>query len=158
MRRNSGLSFPARFIIAALFLIFTASSGFSQAAAPAKGDWAIRIVKKDISVIAKFYPYTVNGKKMEIFAVKASDGTIRTALNTCQVCYGSGRGYYKQINSILECQNCGNRFKLDQIEKIKGGCNPIPILPESKTDLGDSIGISDAYLKSVAKYFAFWKK
>ena len=33
---------------------------------------------------------------LEVLAVKAPDGTIRTAFNTCQVCYGSGRGLYRQ--------------------------------------------------------------
>jgi uncharacterized membrane protein len=41
---------------------------------------------------------------------------------------------------------------------IKGGCNPIPLLNADKTDLGNSIGISKAYLASVALYFARWKK
>lgn len=132
---------------------------FSQeGGAKTSADWGIVIRKKDISYKAKFYPYVVNGKNMEIFAVKASDGTIRTALNTCQVCYSSGRGYYKQENAVFVCQNCGNQFRLDQIEKVKGGCNPIPILGADKTDLGDSIGISKQYLASVAPYFANWKK
>jgi uncharacterized membrane protein len=91
-------------------------------------------------------------------AVKASDGIIRTALNTCQVCYRSGRGYYKQVGDVFVYQNCGNRFKVDQVELIKGGCNPVPILNGDKTDLGDSIGISKAHLESVAPYFAVWKK
>jgi uncharacterized membrane protein len=132
---------------------------FSQeSGARAPEDWGIMINKKDITAKAKFYQYTVDGRKMEIFAVKASDGTIRTALNTCQVCYGSGRGYYKQEGSVFICQNCGNRFSLDQIEKIKGGCNPIPILGKDKTDLGDSIGIPKDYLAGVMPYFAKWKK
>lgn len=132
---------------------------FSQTSdAKASPDWGIIIKKKDITVKAKFYPYVVNGKNMEIFAVKAADGTIRTALNTCQICYSSGRGYYKQEGIVFVCQNCGNRFGLDQIEKIRGGCNPIPILGNDKTDLGDSIGISKQYLASVAYYFANWRK
>lgn len=139
--------------------LFAAPATYSQEVKPkVSPDWGIIIKKKDISYKAKFYPYVVNGKNMEIFAVKASDGTIRTALNTCQVCYSSGRGYYKQVNAVFICQNCGNQFKLDQIEKIKGGCNPIPILSQDKTDLGDSIGISKQYLASVASYFARWKK
>jgi len=57
----------------------------------------IKIMKKDISEVAKFYPYKADdGTNMEVIAVKASDGTIRTALNTCQVCYDSGKGYYVQ--------------------------------------------------------------
>jgi uncharacterized membrane protein len=149
-----------RTIFAGLILLALLVPGaIAQTASPAKsGDWGIVIQKKDISSTAKFFPYTVNGKPMEIFAVKASDGTIRTALNTCQVCYASGRGYYKQQGNVFVCQNCGNRFSLDQIELIKGGCNPVPILGADKTDLGDSIGISKAYLASMAPYFARWKK
>ncbi|HWR10444.1 MAG TPA: DUF2318 domain-containing protein [Rectinemataceae bacterium] len=139
--------------------MFALPIAFSQeGGAKATADWGIVIKKKDITIRAKFYPYVVDGKNMEIFAVKASDGTIRTALNTCQVCYSSGRGYYKQEGAVFVCQNCGNRFSLDQIEKIKGGCNPIPIPGKEKTDLGDSIGISRQYLASVAPYFANWKR
>lgn len=147
-------------ILAALIVIAVLVPGASaQAAKPAaSGDWGIVIQKKDITPTAKFYPYVVNGKPMEIFAVRASDGTIRTALNTCQVCYSSGRGYYKQQGNVFVCQNCGNRFSVDQIELIKGGCNPVPILGADKTDLGDSIGIPKAYLTSMAPYFARWKK
>jgi hypothetical protein len=43
---------------------------------------------------------------------------------------------------------------LDQIEKIKGGCNPIPLLGADKADLGGSIGISKVYLESAAPCFA----
>ncbi len=142
----------------ALF-IFALPIAFSQETDPkASADWGIVIKKKDITMKAKFYSYVLDGRNMEVFAVKASDGTIRTALNTCQVCYSSGRGYYVQEGAVFVCQNCGNRFRLDQIELVKGGCNPIPIPKKDKTDLGDSIGISRQYLASVAPYFANWKR
>jgi hypothetical protein len=142
---------------ASLVFVFLASA-LAQAAAASPGDFGITFKKKDISATATFIPYTYNGLKMEIIAVKASDGTIRTALNTCQVCYQSGRGYYKQEGGVLVCQNCGNRFRVDQVEKIKGGCNPVPILDGDKTDLGDTIGISAKYLADVSPYFKVWKK
>jgi hypothetical protein len=142
-------------IIAGTMLALVVIAG---AVAAGNTDWGILIKKKDIGPIGKFYPYTYNGIYMEIIAVKASDGTIRTALNTCQVCYDSGRGYYKQVGDVFVCQNCGNRFKVDQVEKIKGGCNPVPILPEMKTDLGDSIGLSKQLLAQAAPFFARWKR
>ncbi|MGE5416493.1 MAG: DUF2318 domain-containing protein [Acidobacteriota bacterium] len=120
-------------------------------------DKTVKIVKSEISSIAKFYPYTVDNTKMEIIAVKATDGTIRTALNTCQICWDSGRGYYIQEGDYLVCQNCGNRFHIDQIEKVKGGCNPVPILEKDKTDKGDYIAISNEYLASQINWFANWK-
>lgn len=117
----------------------------------------IVIPKSEITEIAKFYPAVVDGTKMEILAVKAPDGTIRTAMNTCQVCYDSGRGYYKQEGNELVCQNCRNRFKISQVEKIKGGCNPVPILEENKTDDGTNITISGNYLEQNKDLFSKWK-
>ncbi len=118
----------------------------------------LRILKSEVTNIAKFYSYTVNGVKLEVIAVKASDGTVRTALNTCQVCYDSGRGFYTQQGNELICNNCGNRFKIDQIEKQKFGCNPIPIFQEDKTDNGKYIIISRNFLAQNTDYFRKWKK
>ena len=94
---------------------------------------------------------------MEVLAVKASDGTIRTAFNTCQVCYGSGRGYYKLDGDILVCQNCGNRFEPDQVEMQKGGCNPVPIFDEDKSDDGQNIVITKDYFQQAKEIFSNWK-
>lgn len=117
----------------------------------------IVINKGDITSKAKFYKYKSENINIEVIAVKASDGTVRTALNTCQVCYDSGRGYYKQQGSYFVCQNCGNKFSVNQIEKVKGGCNPVPILKEDKTDDGATVAISKEYLDSQKEYFSNWK-
>jgi uncharacterized membrane protein len=100
------------------------------------------IKKSDITEIAKFYPVIVDGIKMEVIAVRASDGTIRTAFNACQVCATSGRGYYIQVGHTLVCQNCGNVFDIDDVEKVHGGCNPAPITKDDKTEDNDYIKIS----------------
>jgi uncharacterized membrane protein len=115
------------------------------------------ILKSEVSGTAKFYSYNVGNTKMEVLAVKAPDGTIRTAFNTCQVCYSSGRGYYKQEGDELVCQNCGNRFKTSQVEIIKGGCNPVPILKDNKTDDGTNITILNDYLVQNKDLFNNWK-
>lgn len=118
----------------------------------------IKIRKSDVTTNAKFYPYELDGVKMEMVAFKASDGTIRTALNTCQICFDSGRGYYEQVGDYLVCQNCGNRFHKDQVEIVRGGCNPVPILEDNKQDTGDYIVISKDYLVSQKDYFVNWQK
>lgn len=111
----------------------------------------------DITEEASFYPVTVDGIDMEVIAVKASDGSIRTAFNTCQICYNSGRGYYKQDGDRLVCQNCGNQFPMDQVEVEAGGCNPWPIFDENKTVTDDSITISYSFLQESEQIFANWK-
>ena len=112
----------------------------------------------DISDKVTFYPVEADGTKMEILAVKAPDGTIRTAFNTCQVCYDSGRGYYKQDGDELVCQNCGNRFPMSRVEVEAGGCNPWPIFNQNKTVTDESITISSDFLKESRQIFAKWKK
>ncbi|MDR2006984.1 MAG: DUF2318 domain-containing protein, partial [Acidaminococcales bacterium] len=110
----------------------------AQAAAP--GD--LIIPASEISPAARFYPVEIDGVKLEVIAVKAPDGSIRTAFNTCQICFDSGRGYYKQSGNALVCQNCGSRFAISQIEVVRGGCNPVPILPENKKLEGGNIVIT----------------
>ncbi len=115
------------------------------------------IAVKDISKTAQFYPVEVEGVKLEVIAVKAPDGTIRTAFNTCQVCYDSGQGYYKQQGNELVCQNCGNRFTMDEVEVLSGGCNPVPIFPEDKTVTDQTITIPLAFLKEAKTIFSHWR-
>lgn len=132
------------------------STASTTAPAAQSGNLVINI--KDVSETATFYPMEVDGVKMEVLAVKAPDGTIRTALNTCQVCYDSGRGYYIQEGNMLVCQNCGNRFKTSDVEKVKGGCNPVPILEEYKTVDDSTITIPAELLKEAKVLFSNWKR
>jgi len=138
------------------FMIVKFNPGRSDAAGSVPGD--LKIPKSEISETVKFYPYKAGRTNMEVLAVRASDGTVRTAFNTCQVCYDSGRGYYKQQGDVLVCQNCGNRFGLDQIEKIRGGCNPVPITEENKTEDDDYIIISQDFLEECKGLFGNWRK
>lgn len=120
-------------------------------------DGDIVIPTSDITETATFFPAEINGTNLEVLAVKAPDGTIRTAFNTCQVCYSSGRGYYVQEGDVLVCQNCGNRFSMDQVEITKGGCNPVPITEEYKTVDDSTITISKDFLAEATVIFENWK-
>ena len=158
-------------LIIALFLVIIGVSTFFLLSKPDNEPSATKlasttglIASKDlvipvsgISAQATFYPMTVNGTKLEVLAVKAPDGTIRTAFNTCQVCYSSGRGYYKQEGNVLVCQNCGNRFNMSDVEVSKGGCNPVPIFDKETTMTETSITISGNYLMQATKIFQNWK-
>ncbi|MDR1131182.1 MAG: DUF2318 domain-containing protein [Oscillospiraceae bacterium] len=107
----------------------------------------------EISETAKFYFITVGSTKMGVVAVKASDGRIRTAFDTCQVCNGSPKAYFEQSGDTLQCQNCGNKFPMDRVEAEAGGCNPVPIFEEDKTVTDESITISYDTLKAHTSLF-----
>ena len=154
------------FVVTALV---TSGLVFAQSGSPAPGG-ALNVVKpviadrdlviqvSEVTENAIFYPVDIEGTRLEVLAVKAPDGTIRTAFNTCQVCYGSGRGFYKQQGTVLVCQNCGNRYRMSQVEIRSGGCNPVPIFPQYKTVTDTSITISKDFLKEAKQIFARWKR
>lgn len=118
---------------------------------------SLHIPVDEVTSDAQFYPVEIDGTRMEIIAVRDSDGNIRTAFNTCQICYSSGRGYYVQDGDDLVCQNCGNHFTVDQVEIQAGGCNPWPIFAENKTVNDEFIEISYDFLNEAKALFANWK-
>ncbi len=118
----------------------------------------LKIPKKEVTAIAKFYGYKVGNVQIEVLALRAPDGTIRTAFNTCQVCYDSGRGWYTQQGDFLICNNCGNRFLARQVELIKGGCNPVPITRELKREDAEFIYIPKAIFEQAKPLFLKWKR
>lgn len=134
------------------------SEGTAQSAATVSADGDMVIQKSKVTATPSFLSYNVNGTKMEVIAVKAPDGTVRTAFNTCQVCYSSGRGYYKLDGNTLVCQNCGNRFTTDQIEQQKGGCNPVAITKEYKAEPDQTITLKKDFFAQTQQLFANWKK
>jgi uncharacterized membrane protein len=137
-----------------------ASAVFAQQnvvkSAIADQDLVIRL--SELTENAIFYPVDIEGTRLEVLAVKAPDGTIRTAFNTCQVCYSSGKGFYKQQGTVLVCQNCGNRFRMSQVGVRSGGCNPVPIPAANKTVTDTTITIPRDFLKEATIIFARWKR
>ncbi|HWP80866.1 MAG TPA: DUF2318 domain-containing protein [Candidatus Acidoferrum sp.] len=168
-RRHKRLAapLPAQFrasvllTVAALMLFLTAcasqgdTSSGGENGADKGGDLTISIA--DLSEDASYYPIEVDKTEMEVVAVLAPDGTVRTAFNTCQVCYDSGRGYYEQSGDKLVCQNCGNQFTMAQVGVIAGGCNPWPISGEDRTVTEETVTISYDFLKESKEIFANWK-
>ncbi|MBW2365809.1 MAG: DUF2318 domain-containing protein [Deltaproteobacteria bacterium] len=67
-----------------------------------------------------------DGTKVIFFVLKSSDGVIRAAIDACDVCYRSGKGYV-QDGDYMVCTNCGRRFASNRINDVKGGCNPAPL-------------------------------
>ena len=132
------------------------ATAFAGATLMPNGD--LRIPKKEVTAVAKFYQYKSGGVLMEVLALRAPDGSVRTAFNTCQVCYSSGRGWYTQKGDYLVCNNCGNRFLARQVELIKGGCNPVPISRELKKEDANFITIPKAILDEAKPLFLKWKR
>jgi uncharacterized membrane protein len=149
-------------IMILLLTVVVIGSGFAQDTLnqrkPVTTDRDLVIQIADITENTLFFPVVIDGMQMEVLAVKTPDGMIRTAFNTCQVCYASGRGYFVQQETVLICQNCGRRYRMNQVERQAGGCNPVPIFPADKTVTASTITISREYLQKAKTIFASWRR
>lgn len=141
-----------------LAALLAAAAGCAKTAPTGSGKGEDLVIPvKEVTETAAFYPVEIEGVKLEVLAVKGSDGEIHTAFNTCQVCFDSGKGYYKQEGNELVCQNCKNRFSMNQVGKAKGGCNPVPVPSEFITETDESITVSYDILTEAKEIFENWK-
>ena len=151
--------------VVAVALSIYFSQGRSPASDPASGantatvqGGDIVISKAELDDNAAFFSYQSGDVTMELLAFRAGDGSIRTAFNTCAVCYDSGLGYYVQEGDMLVCQNCGNRYPAERVGVDVGGCNPIPIFATDRIEDTDTITIPADFIEQYTGYFLRWEK
>ena len=91
-------------------------------------DDAVKISTADISDgKARYFKVKANdGIMVSFFVLKSSDSVIRAAIDACDVCYRSGKGYVQE-GDFMVCTNCGRKFASERINEVKGGCNPAPL-------------------------------
>jgi len=88
---------------------------------------AVKIPQKALdSGKALFLSLESEGWQLYYFALKSRDGAYRAALDACDVCFRTNRGY-RQEGDQMVCNNCGQKFSCDKIGEVKGGCNPHPL-------------------------------
>ena len=116
----------------------------------------LAIPAEELTGEPSFIDWEQDGVAMQLLALKSGAGEVQLAYNTCQSCAGSPYAYFEYENGILTCQNCGNRFGLDSVGRVAGGCNPKPVGEYSLE--GDAVVIPTAELAAVAPAFKTWKK
>lgn len=130
------LSWNAVIIAAGLVLLSTvvwvvASRESGSAAAQPRAQALTGDVRLDVAQFddgqARFYRYAAaDGRELRFFVLKSSDGVVRAALDTCDVCYRERKGY-RQVGDTMVCNNCGKAFRSVDINVLQGGCNPVPL-------------------------------
>lgn len=126
---KKGLMFAAVMIS---FLMITATGAYSffgvsfKAIKPVNG--VLKIPVKQINDGKAHYFKTMadDGIMVGFFTLKSRDGVIRAAIDACDVCFKSGKGYVQE-GDYMVCTNCGQRFLSTRINVVKGGCNPAPL-------------------------------
>ena len=102
-----------------------------------------------------FVDWNQDGTAMQLIALVDAAGASQLAFNTCQVCAGSPYAYFEYQNGALVCQNCGNRFTLNSVGKVSGGCNPKPVSGYQLE--GEKIVVPESVLAEGASSFKNWK-
>ncbi|MFH1393974.1 MAG: Fe-S-containing protein [Candidatus Micrarchaeota archaeon] len=92
------------------------------------GDDYVKIPISELSSTIKHYTYQHDESEVRYMAVLGSDGQPRIAFDACEVCWRAGKGYSQSGDSVT-CNNCGLKFRIDELgEKNKGaGCWPAHI-------------------------------
>jgi uncharacterized membrane protein len=113
-------------VLIALLIIGCSSetSSSSVKAEPSLSEGVVNIDAGSITKEVQKFNYNANGITVTYFAVKGSDGEIRTAFDACDVC--GGKQGYEQQGTDIACTKCGKVFKIDGLgTQNKGyGCWP----------------------------------
>jgi uncharacterized membrane protein len=141
--------FMALAILVAAVGVFAFSLGKYEKAKAANGSVSVPIAKLADGK-AHFYKFEDGGKEIAFFAVKAPDGSYKTAFDACDACFRSKKGYEQQGDK-MNCNNCNMKFATNRLgPNATGGCNP-GYLPHKQTGGNLTITVSD--LKDGARYF-----
>jgi uncharacterized membrane protein len=105
----------------------------------------------EITREAKFYQAKVGNIPVRFFVMKSSDGMIRSALDACDTCAHTLKGY-RQQGDYMVCNNCDQKFLSNNINVLRGGCNPVPL---NNSVEGDVVKIKVADIQLGAPYFNY---
>src|SRR5574338_388731 len=74
---------------------------------------------------AKFFEAALpSNATTRFFVIKTTDGVYRAALDACEVCYGSHKGYYQDGDEMV-CRKCGRHFSVNTVNNGTSGCHPV---------------------------------
>lgn len=118
---------------------------------PRQGKLYIPVKKVNDGKAHYFKTRAEDGIDVKFFVVKSADGVIRAAVDACDVCYRSGKGYVQE-GDVMVCTNCGQKFSTNRINVVKGGCNPAPL---ERNVQGKNLVISMAQINKNSWYCKF---
>lgn len=125
-------------------------SAAAKAAGVTETPDAVRIPLKALdSGKALFLSMETNGAQVRYFVLRDGNGKVRAALDACDVCFRSNKGY-RQEGDRMVCVNCGQTFPSDRIGETKGGCNPHPL---AHREISGAMIVAKSDLAAGARYF-----
>lgn len=103
------------------------------------------VITIPISVVSENAKWYEDEQGNRFFIVKAKNGKIKTAFDSCDICWQADKGY-RQQGDYMVCNNCGLQFAISELGKENkspgSGCWP-RYLPHTITDNNVIIRLSD---------------
>ncbi len=124
------VGFLVSFVFACSYTDSDAGSGVLK---PVAGQLQIPLAKVSDGKAHHYQVKADDGTMVTFFVLKSADGVVRAAIDSCDVCYKAGKGYFQDGDSMI-CENCGQKFAANRINVVKGGCNPAPLKRVVKGD------------------------
>lgn len=123
----------AKYLVLLVLIVFAAASGWLLFG-PEQGDTSLKTVAGEVRIDldkisdgqAHFFQIAAAKGEIKFFVVKSIDGVFRAAFDACDVCFREKKGYHQEGDSMV-CNNCGQKFRTDLVNEVKGGCNPAPL-------------------------------
>ncbi|MDR1439200.1 MAG: DUF2318 domain-containing protein [Clostridiales bacterium] len=143
----------------ALFIVWVATSpppaaaiGTASVAPDLNGD--VRVSADSLRDGLNFVDY---GGAEELIFFKGADGAVQTAFDTCEECYDNGDVHFSLNSRTLTCNVCGTQQPASVLgEDSWGGCKPVSITPEMRSDADTDIAIPAAVLSYADEMFSRW--
>lgn len=117
-------------VVAAAYVLLSDRGGRGGYASTDAGDLQVTadevlIPVSSITTSAKFSTVDIGGTAVRFFGIKGADGQVHVAADACDVCYANHKGY-RQSGDGMQCNNCGQTFKINSIgtKNVAGGCWP----------------------------------
>tara|TARA_Y100000310_G_C20564408_1_gene754700 strand:+ start:156 stop:605 length:450 start_codon:yes stop_codon:yes gene_type:complete len=119
-------------IFSVIFIASCTNSNKAPTGAVISEIGTVKIPLTKVTNAVKKYTYAAQGTKVTYFAVRGSDGKVRTAFDACDVCGGS-KGY-QQSGGDITCTKCGKVFRIDGLgsKNKEYGCWPSYLSHEIK--------------------------
>ena len=144
-------------IMIAVIIATVAAASFWFMAGPADASKYLQAENGKVSVpladvsdgLAHYYKFKAGDQPVSFFLLKSKDGVVRAALDACDVCYKSLKGY-RQEGDFMVCNNCNQQFQSDMINVVKGGCNPAPL---TRAIEGGKVVLHERELVDGKRYF-----
>ena len=123
----AGVALVAVIAVALVELMNRGAEGAPVAAAPvAAGGADVTIPVADSRRPGALLQLRRRRRRGEVLRHAEQGRRVPRRLRRCDVCYPNKKGYAQQ-GDLMVCNNCGQQFDSNQINELKGGCNPSPI-------------------------------